>query len=42
MKRYIRADFLWVFSSRQLTDQVLHTPPSEQVNFCLVFQRWRR
>jgi hypothetical protein len=20
MKRYIRADFLWVFSSRQLTD----------------------
>jgi hypothetical protein len=42
VKRYSRADFLLVFSSRQLADQVLHTPPPPRVAFHLVFQRRRR
>jgi hypothetical protein len=41
VKRDSRADFLFVFSSRQLTNQVLHTPPAQGDDFLLVFQRWR-
>jgi hypothetical protein len=40
VKRYSRGDFLLVFSSRQLANQILHMPPGAA--FDLVFQRWRR
>jgi hypothetical protein len=39
VKRDSRADFLLVFSSRHLTNQVLHTPPAQGADFLLVFQR---
>jgi hypothetical protein len=40
VKRYSRGDFLLVFSSRQLANQILHMPPGAA--FHLVFQRWWR
>jgi hypothetical protein len=42
VKRCSRINFLLLFSSRQLTDQDLHTPPSPGAEFHLIFQRWRR
>jgi hypothetical protein len=41
VKRDSHADFLMAFSSRQLADQVLHTPPPPGAALHLVFQRWR-
>jgi hypothetical protein len=35
VKRYNHANFLSVFASRQLTGQVLHTPPTPDVEFHL-------
>jgi hypothetical protein len=42
VKRYSRADFLLIFTSRALADQVLHTLLPLEAEFWLVLQRWRR
>jgi hypothetical protein len=41
VKHYSHADFLLIFFSRALADQVLHMPPPPGAGFLLVFQRWR-
>jgi hypothetical protein len=42
VKRYSRVDFLLIFTSRALADQVLHMLPPLEAEFWLVLQRWRR
>jgi hypothetical protein len=42
VKRYSRADFLLIFTSRKLADQVLHMPPPLSADFHLIFQWWHR
>jgi hypothetical protein len=39
---YSGADFLLIFTTRQLTDQVLHAAPPQNAGFLLIFQRWCR
>jgi hypothetical protein len=38
VKRYSRADFLLIFTSRKLADQVPHIPPPLSADFHLIFQ----
>jgi hypothetical protein len=37
VKHYSRANFLLIFASRQLADQVLHAPPPPLADFWLIF-----